>query len=130
MSETITGAEIEIAAAPADVAAVMFDPAREPEWIAAVKAVEIIDPALRPGARVRRTGRIAGRDASWTSEVSGVHFPHVLALRIADAPTPGTIGYQIQRSAGGSTARAHGSATDLVPTLDDLRRLKDLVERG
>ena len=46
-------AEIQIAADPADIAAVMFDPARTPEWMSAVTPVEILDRALGPGARVR-----------------------------------------------------------------------------
>jgi len=32
-------AEIEIAAEPTDVASVMFDPQREPDWMSAVTAV-------------------------------------------------------------------------------------------
>src|SRR5262245_7479324 len=74
--------EIDIAAAPADVAGVMFDPQRDPEWIKAVTAVELIDPALEPGARVRRKGQFLGKEFGWTTEVETVHFPHLLTLRI------------------------------------------------
>jgi len=97
--------EIEIAAAPADIAAVMFDPQREPEWMKEVTGVEIIDPALTPGARVRRRANVMGQEIGWTTEVEAVHFPHVLTLRVVDAPVVGTISYQIQRSPGGSTVR-------------------------
>ena len=51
MSTIDVAADIEIAAAPADIAAVMFDPAREPEWIGTVTGVTVIDPALAVGAR-------------------------------------------------------------------------------
>src|ERR1044071_10217196 len=88
----------EIAAAPADIAAVMFDPQREPEWMSAIKRVEIIDPALQPGARVRRTAQFLGRELSWTTEGEAVHFPHVLKLKIAEGPFTGTVSYQIQRT--------------------------------
>jgi uncharacterized protein YndB with AHSA1/START domain len=138
-------AETEIAAAPADVATVMFDPQREPEWMSAVKKVEIIDAALQPGARVRRSASFMGQEIGWTTEVEQVHFPHVLRLRIADGPFTGTVSYQIQRSAGGSTVRIHnkGETTKLgfLPSAvieapmrsamnADLAKLKALVEKG
>jgi uncharacterized protein YndB with AHSA1/START domain len=107
MSSIDLTVETEIAAAPADVAAVMFDPQREPEWMSAITTVEIVDAALQPGARVRRKASFMGRDLDWTTEVEAVHFPHVLKLKIADGPFTGTVSYQIQRSAGGSTVRIH-----------------------
>jgi uncharacterized protein YndB with AHSA1/START domain len=107
MSSIDLTVETEIAAAPADVAAVMFDPQREPEWMSAIKQVEIVDAALRPGARVRRTASFMGRAIGWTTEVEAVHFPHVLKLKIAEGPFTGTVSYQIQRSAGGSMVRIH-----------------------
>lgn len=137
-------ADTEIAAAPADVAAVMFDPQREPEWMSAVRKVEVIDAALQPGARVRRTASFMGRDIGWTTEVEAVHFPHLLRLRIADGPFTGVVTYQIQRSGGGSTVRIHnkGETTKLgfLPSAviegsmrsalnADLARLKAIVEK-
>jgi uncharacterized membrane protein len=137
-------AEIEIAAAPADVAAVMFDPQREPEWMSAVKTVEIVDAALQPGARVRRTASFMGKEIAWTTEVEAVHFPHVLKLRIADGPFTGFVSYQIQRGGIGSVARIQnqGETTKLgfLPAAmvegpmrkamaGDLERLKALVEK-
>src|SRR5215212_2477757 len=97
--------EVEIAAAPADIAAVMFDPAREPEWMKAVDRVEIIDPALAPGARVRHHASFLGKEISWQTVVDAVHFPHVLALKIDEGPFIGTVRYDIQRSGAGSVAR-------------------------
>jgi Polyketide cyclase / dehydrase and lipid transport len=136
-------ADIEIASSPADIAAVMFDPAREPEWMAAVKTVEIVDAALQAGARVRRTGTVMGKDIAWTSQVEAVHFPHVLSLRIAGGPFVGLLSYNIQRSGGGSRVRIQTRGD--VPSLDfipaamielplqsaldaDLARLKAIVE--
>jgi uncharacterized membrane protein len=137
-------AQTEIAAAPADVAAVMFDPAREPEWMTVVKTVTVIDPALQPGARVQRTASFMGNEIGWTTEVEAVHFPHVLRLRIADGPFTGTIAYQIQRSANGSTVsiRNQGATSKLgflpaamietpmrAAMAADLGRLKAIVEK-
>jgi uncharacterized membrane protein len=135
--------ETEIAAAPADVAAVMFDPQREPEWMTAVKKVEVVDAALQPGARVRHSASFMGKDIGWTTEVEAVHFPHVLKLRIADGPFTGTVSYQIQRGGVGSVVRIQnqGETTKLgfLPSAvieapmrsgmkADLDRLKAIVE--
>lgn len=136
-------AEIEIAAAPADVAGVMFDPAREPEWVKIVTAVELIDPALAPGAKVRRQGNVFGHAIAWTTEVQRVQFPHLLSLRITEGPIGGNIRYEIQRSASGSHVRIRGVAEmgrlTAVPASfvkgpaqaalsADLARLKAIVE--
>ena len=135
--------DTEIAAAPADVAAVMFDPQREPEWMKVVQTVEIIDAALAVGARVKRTASFMGKEVSWTTTVDAVHFPHVLRLQISEGPVTGTVSYQIQRSAGGSAVRVRNEATvtgmfammtamiesKMQSTMaEDLERLKALVE--
>ena len=137
-------AEIEIAAAPADVAAVMFDPDRDPEWISAVKRVELIDKALQPGARVKRSADFFGHDINWTTEVQDVHFPHVLTLRIIDGPFSGTVAYQIVRQGTGSRVVIRNKGeTDKLAFLPsamiegpmrsgmqaDLVRLKQIVEK-
>jgi hypothetical protein len=106
MSTIDVAAEIDIAAAPADIAAVMFDPAREPEWIGAVTGVTVIDPALAVGARVEHRGRFLGREIVWTTQVERFHFPHVLALRIDDGPFVGLVRYEIQRVATGGARAA------------------------
>jgi uncharacterized membrane protein len=144
MSSIDVSAEIDIAAAPADIASVMFDPQREPEWMKAVAEVEIIDPALAPGAKVRHRGSFVGREVSWMTEVAEVHFPHVLTLRLSEGPFAGTVRYDIQRVGGGSRARVRlaGDAEQLsfVPSAmiegpvrsalaADLERLKALVEQ-
>lgn len=145
MNTTVdVGAEIEIGADPADVAAVMFDASRTADWMQAVDDVELIDAALVPGARVRYRGRVMGRELVWESEVETVHFPHVLVLRIAEGPLAGTLRFDIQRSAAGSRARVRSSGEPgglgaMLPALlrepmraalaADLGRLKALVER-
>ena len=143
MADVDVAVDIEIDADPTDVAAVMFDPAREPEWMKAVQHVELIDPALAPGARVRHSGAFLGRQLSWVTEVESVHFPHLLALRIAEGPFVGTVKYEVQRSPGGTRARVRnvGSPSGLgfLPAAvlaapmrsaltADLERLKSLVE--
>lgn len=137
-------AEIHIAASPAHVAAVMFDPQRLPEWMEAITSVEIHDPALKPGARVTHHRAFMGQTFAWVTEVETVHFPHVLVLRLVEGPFLGTSRLGIQRSGDGSHVQIHNTGAlnglDFVPeaivggpmksTLEaDLRRLKALIER-
>ena len=143
MSTVDVSVEIDIAAEPSDVASVMFDPAREPEWMAAVKTVRAIDPGIKPGARVSRTGSFMGRELAWTTEVVSFHFPHALTLRIVDGPFVGTVQYEIGRGSAGSVARIRNvgelSKFGFLPKAmiegpmrsalsADLARLKALVE--
>jgi hypothetical protein len=122
----------------------MFDPARDPEWISVIRGVELVDPSLEPGARVKRTAQVFGHDLSWTTEVEAVHFPHVLSLRIVEGPVTGTVRYDIQRAGAGSRVRvrAVGESSLLagLPSMlitgpvkaalaADLGRLKALVEQ-
>lgn len=137
--------EIDIAADPTDVAAVMFDPHREPEWIEIVETVNVRDAGIKPGARVDRTGRFMDRTFSWTTEVVSFHFPHLLELRIADGPIVGTLAYHVVRTPLGSKVRIRstglpgkfGFLPDAMITgplrsalAADLARLKTLVEGG
>jgi uncharacterized membrane protein len=137
-------AEIEIAAAPADIAGVMFDPQREPEWIKLIKQVELLETALEPGARVRRTGSFMGQEFSWTTEVESVHFPHVLIMKVSEGPFSGLIRYDVQRSGSGSRVRIRNvGQSDKLPVpaamltspmksamQADLERLKGIVEQA
>ena len=137
--------ETEIAAEPSDVAAVLFDPAREPEWTSTGATVEIIDRALAPGARVRRTASLLGQEIVWTTEVESFYFPHALTVRIVEGPFTGSVSYEIQRAPGrGSRAGIHiRGETDKLGFLPpamieaalrkalvaDLERLKAIVEK-
>lgn len=144
MSTIDVSAEIDIAADPADIAAVMFDPSREAEWVSVVTGVEVIDPALVKGARVRHMASVMNREVTWTTEVEAVHFPHVLALRVAEGAVTGTARYEIQRSGNGSRVRIRGvgevgQTLSVMPAgmiegplramlASDLDRLKKIVE--
>jgi hypothetical protein len=135
-------AEIDIQAAPADIAGVMFDPQREPEWIEVITGVELIDPELAPGARVRRVASLFGQTLTWTTEVERVQFPHLLSLRVVEGPFHGTTRYDIQRSGAGSRVRvrhagdlgqwpvpAAAVSAPLKAAMDsDLAHLKAIVE--
>ncbi|MEN3338746.1 MAG: hypothetical protein V7647_2422 [Acidobacteriota bacterium] len=119
---------IQIAAAPADVAAVMFDPARDREWMTSVTATSPRTAGITVGAEVDRTSIVAGQPVRWVTQVSGFHFPHVLRLRITGGQS-GAVHYEVQRAGTGSMAVVRAaSEVDLFGF--DLQRLKALVEAG
>jgi hypothetical protein len=119
--------EILVGGSPTDTAGIMFDPARDHEWMTAVISSVPQTPGIEPGAEVRRTSRIGGADVAWFTRVEEFHFPHVLRLTIDGGPT-GYIRYEVQRSGGGTVARVRASSEqDLFGF--DLAKLKALVER-
>ena len=116
--------EILINGAPADIAGVMFDPARETEWMTAVSSSVPQSRGITVGAEVKRTSAVGGTDVPWSTTVEAFHFPHVLRLVI---PSGGFIKYEVQRHGTGSVARIRAtSEVDLFGF--DLEKLKVLVE--
>jgi len=119
--------EILIDGAPADIAGVMFDPARETEWMTAVVSSVPQSPGITVGAEVKRVSRVNGADVGWSTNVDAFHFPHVLRLAIT-GDHGGAIKYEVQRHGTGSVARVKATSdTDLFGF--DLTKLKTLVER-
>lgn len=93
-----------IAARPGQVAAVMFDPRRDPEWIGGAKSV---DPpkgkATKVGARVTRHGGFMGRKFSWQTEVMGFEPDHLLHMSFVAGPMKGgSVTYRIEPDGSGS----------------------------
>ena len=118
--------DVLIAGPPANTAGVMFDPARETEWLTAVTSSVPQSAGIQPGAEVKRISRVLGGDVPWSTVVEQFHFPHVLVLRIEGGHS-GYIQYEVQRYAGGTIARVRAeSEQDLFGF--DLEKLKQLVE--
>jgi len=118
---------ILISGAPADTAGVMFDPAREREWMKAVTSSVPQTLGIQPGAEVKRTSTVGGADVPWTTVVDQFHFPHVLRLTIGGGAS-GYIEYEVQRYGGGTVASVRASSEqDLFGF--DLEALKALVEK-
>jgi hypothetical protein len=116
--------DILINGAPADIAGVMFDPARETEWMSAVSSSLPQSRGITVGAEVKRTSNVAGTETAWSTTVEAFHFPHVLRLAI---PGGGYIKYEVQRYGTGSIARVKATSdVDLFGF--DLEKLKQLVE--
>src|SRR5205085_11661127 len=82
-----------IAARPGRVAAVMFDPRRDPEWIGGAKSVAAPkgDPT-KIGARVTRHGGFMGKKFSWMTEVAGHDPDHLLHMNFIEGQMKGGTG--------------------------------------
>jgi uncharacterized protein YndB with AHSA1/START domain len=131
--------EKRVAAPPARVAAVMFDPARDPEWIGGARAVQTLshDPHAL-GARVRRTGGFLGVRFAWVTELAEYIPDRLMRMTFVEGPMKGEVVYRIEpdgdgarvfvRNTGGS-ARFPGAAAMVRRSVaKDLDRLAALVE--
>jgi uncharacterized membrane protein len=133
----------QMAAPPERVAAVMFDAAREPDWMKAVSSAAWIDAKLGVGARAWQKGRFLGKDIGWTTEVIGYEPGRRLAMRIDDGPFRGTVEYLVEPAEEGArvTVRNEGAAPAFAwmprwviqramrtAMTADLERLRRLVE--
>ncbi|NUT00667.1 MAG: hypothetical protein HOP96_06805 [Sphingomonas sp.] len=124
---------------PAQVAAVMFDPYRDPEWIGGAKSLDppTGDPTAE-GARVTRHGGFMGKKFSWTTEVVE-HVPQrLLRMRFVEGPMKGGgVTYSIESSGGHSrvSIRNTGPGPSVMGWFvkrsvgKDLDRLAKLIER-
>lgn len=119
--------DILIGGTPADTAGILFDPARDHEWMRAVRSSVPQTPGIQPGAEVKRTSTVGGVDVAWTTVVEQFHFPHVLRLTIGGGAS-GYLRYEVQRYGGGTVASVRASSEqDLFGF--DLETLKAIVER-
>jgi hypothetical protein len=129
----------EMAASPRRVAAIMFDPSRDPEWIGGARSV---DPAVDPtaiGALTRRHGGFLGKKFSWMTEVVEHERDALLRMKFVEGPMHGEVSYRIEPQGDGSrvSIRNQGGAGFALPGMawmlrrsvaKDLDRLKRLVE--
>ena len=127
-----------INAPPEAVAAVMFDPCRDPEWIGGAKSVD--PPTADPtaiGARTARHGGFMGKKFSWQTEVAEFEPNRLLRMNFVAGPMKGgDVTYSIEPDRSGSrvsirnTGPGPGFMAWLVKrsVLKDLDRLAKLVE--
>ena len=94
-----------IAATPSQVAAVMFDPRRDPEWIGGAKSVEPLSgEPIAIGSRVRRNGGFMGKSFSWETEVVGYEPDRFLDMTFVAGPmTGGSVTYRIEPGVEGGS---------------------------
>ena len=99
-------AEIGIRREPHDVAAYMFDPAHDPDWIGGIgEAQPLTDGPIDVGSRVRRRASFLGRRIDYVMEVVE-HEPHRrLVMHAVEAPMPMDVTYEVEPHPDGSRAR-------------------------
>jgi hypothetical protein len=141
-------ARTEIAATPEVVAAVQFDPSRDPEWIGGVDRVELLtEPPIGPGSKVRRIGGFMGRPITWLMDVQRFEPARLVGMHALEAPFPMDVDYVLEAVDGGRTRasiRIRGNAAGMYGAMPsplmgwmvkrsvqgDLQRLRRLVEGG
>ncbi len=91
-----------IARSPGDVAAYMFDPRHDPEWIT---GIEHVDPPTAPvdvGAETHRLAKFMGRRIDYILRVVQ-HVPdRLLVMESVRAPFPMGVTYGVEPDASGS----------------------------
>ncbi len=142
-------AALEIDSSPDAVAAVQFDPERDPEWIGGVDRVELVTSApLREGSEVRRVGGFLGRPIEWLMQVQSFEPGRHVGMHALRSPFPMDVDYRLDALDGGRRTRAsiriRGDARGMYGALPgpllgmmvrrsvqgDLRRLKRIVEHA
>ena len=141
-------AAVRIEAPPAAVAAVQFDPTRDPDWIGGVDRVELLTPPpLALQSQVRRLGAFLGRRIEWVMRVDELEKDRHVGMHALRSPFPMDVDYLLEPLDGGhatqATIRIRGNAKGMYglpgPFLGpmvrrsvsgDLRRLKRIVEGG
>ncbi len=139
-------ATLRIEASPAAVAAVEFDPSRDPEWIGGVNTVELITaPPLALQSQVRRLGGFLGRPIEWIMRVDVLEPERHVGMHALKSPFPMDVDYHLEPIDGGKATRAsirirgegkgmYGLPGPLMGPMvkrsvtGDLKRLKVIVE--
>ena len=146
MSFDVTASQ-HVDAPPERVAAVEFDPERDPDWIGGVETVEALSPLpVTVGSRVRRLGGFMGRPIEWIMLVEAYEPNRLVAMRAEKSPFPMQVDYILEPLDSGRRTRAsirirgasgkgmYGLPGFLIGPMvrrsvsADLRRLRDIVE--
>ena len=145
MSIDVT-AKARIARGREEVAAYLFDPGNDPEWIGGVQEAALLgDQPIAAGSRVRRVARFLGRRIEYVNEVVELEPDSRLRMRSVAGPFPMDIEYSLT-DAGDDTIfrnRVRGDASGffrvaspaMAPMVrrsiqKDAERLRDVLERS
>ena len=141
-------ASVRIEAPPSAVAAVEFDPARDPEWIGGVDRVEhVTPPPIALQSQVRRIGGFLGRPIEWVMRIDVLEPDRHVGMHALKSPFPMDVDYVLEPLDDGRATQAsirirgegkgmYGLPGPLLGPMirrsvtGDLRRLKRIVEEG
>jgi hypothetical protein len=139
-------ATVRIEASPEGVAAVEFDPERDPEWIGGVNRIERLTPGpLAVGSEVRRIGGFLGRPIEWIMLVQRLEPARRVGMHARKSPFPMDVDYVLEPLDDGQATRAsirirgegrgmYGLPAPIMGPMvrrsvtSDLKRLKRIVE--
>ena len=141
-------ASVRIEAPPSVVAAVEFDPARDPEWIGGVHRIEhVTPPPIALQSQVRRIGGFLGRPIEWVMRIDVLDPDRHVGMHALKSPFPMDVDYVLEPLDNGRATQAsirirgegrgmYGLPGPLLGPMirrsvtGDLRRLKRIVEGG
>ena len=141
-------ASVRIEAPPSAVAAVEFDPARDPEWIGGVDRIEhVTPPPIALQSQVRRIGGFLGRPIEWVMRIDVLDPDRHVGMHALKSPFPIDVDYVLEPLDNGRATQAsirirgegkgmYGLPGPLLGPMirrsvtGDLRRLKRIVEEG
>ena len=93
----------------ADVAAYMFDPARDLEWTRRVSASRVVsDGPFGTGTSVERVARLLGREFAYRYEVTAFD-PDTLVAMAVTRPFPMDVRYELEDAPEGTRVRIRAS---------------------
>jgi hypothetical protein len=139
-------ASVRIETPPSAVAAVEFDPARDPEWIGGVDRVEhVTPPPIALQSQVRRIGGFLGRPIEWVMRIDVLEPDRHVGMHALKSPFPMDVDYVLDPLDDGRATQAsirirgegkgmYGLPGPLLGPMirrsvtGDLRRLKRIVE--
>jgi carbon monoxide dehydrogenase subunit G len=135
---------IEIDREPAEVFAYLTDISNLPAWQSGVSRAQMEDGGgPRPGARIRESRTMLGRELDTTLEIEEYEAPRLFVLRALNSPVPFSVRHELEPSGEGTrltvvgegdTGFLPGFATGLMARRaekqfrKDFERLKRLLE--
>jgi carbon monoxide dehydrogenase subunit G len=135
---------IEIDRAPAEVFAYLTDISNLPAWQSGVSRAQMEDGGRpRPGARIRESRTMLGRELDTTLEIEEYEAPRLFVLRALNSPVPFSVRHELEPNGEGTrltvvgegdTGFLPGFATGLMARRaekqfrKDFERLKRLLE--
>lgn len=138
---------MKISASQKRVAAFMFNPENDMQWIGGIKEVrDIPKPPVTVGSRIHRVATFLGKEIDYILEVNDFEENHFLGMEAVKSPFPMKVSYQVDAENESSCVvriQLEGSTKGFFMFMDrlstimvgetlkgDLRRLKEIMERS
>ena len=94
--------EANVARSPDEVAAYMFDPRHDPEWITGIEHVDPPDTPVAVGSETHRLARFMGRRIEYVLRVKEYIPDRLMVMESVRAPFPMGVTYGVESDGSGS----------------------------